>query len=201
MKKIFSTLFMLIFCMISIFFIFSTNASATYKVGPDPIIWESNYITFTKAPWADWTLAENQDRITENVWLTRQDIAGLFNIHQEENYRGWYTSPVDTEWAFSGLRGNPYNVTASNHENLVFDSWAYALDTYPPDSIDRPGVLHLISDNIYLNITFRSWSVGEDGGGGFSYERATAPVPVPPSLFLLAPGLVGIIAVRRRFKK
>jgi hypothetical protein len=33
------------------------------------------------------------------------------------------------------------------------------------------------------------------------FGSTTAVVPLPPSLFLLAPGLVGLAAVRRRFKK
>jgi hypothetical protein len=31
-------------------------------------------------------------------------------------------------------------------------------------------VMHLIDDDIYLNIKFTSWSVGKKGG--FSYERS-----------------------------
>ena len=33
--------------------------------------WTGPKITFTKADDADWTLEENQDRITDNVWITR----------------------------------------------------------------------------------------------------------------------------------
>ena len=33
-------------------------------------------------------------------------------------------------------------------------------------------VLHLIDENIYIDVTFLSWSSG-DSGGGFSYERTT----------------------------
>ena len=32
-------------------------------------------------------------------------------------------------------------------------------------------VLHLITDNIYMDIKFTSWKSGK--GGGFSYERST----------------------------
>ena len=35
------------------------------------IVWDGPPVTFTKASFADWTLPENQDRITSNVWLTR----------------------------------------------------------------------------------------------------------------------------------
>jgi len=35
-------------------------------------------------------------------------------------------------------------------------------------------VLHLITDDIYLDIRFTAWTVGL--GGGFAYDRAMAPV-------------------------
>jgi hypothetical protein len=34
-------------------------------------------------------------------------------------------------------------------------------------------VVHLIEENIYLDVTFLSWVIGRDSGGGFSYERST----------------------------
>ena len=35
-------------------------------------------ITFEKENYADWTLAENQDRITDNVWITRKNNQSIF---------------------------------------------------------------------------------------------------------------------------
>ena len=40
-----------------------------------------------------------------------------------------------------------------------------------------------------------------DGNGYSPTERLLAPVPIPSALFLLAPGLVGLAAVRRRVKR
>ena len=34
-------------------------------------------------------------------------------------------------------------------------------------------VVHLITDNIYIDIKFTSWGQGSGAGGGFSYERST----------------------------
>ena len=48
---------------------------------------------------ADWTMEANQDRITDNVWLTRANTRGIFNIKTESNYTD-NMSPADTEWAF-----------------------------------------------------------------------------------------------------
>ena len=43
-------------------------------------------VVFTKADSSDWTLEENQDRITDNVWLTRKHTQSIFNIAQEAGY-------------------------------------------------------------------------------------------------------------------
>ena len=41
--------------------------------------WSDNItVTFTKANYADYTLEANQDRITDDVWLTRQDYRSLY---------------------------------------------------------------------------------------------------------------------------
>lgn len=150
----------------------------------DPVVWNGPWISFTKGDWADWTLPENQDRITDNVWSTRQDSAGLFNIALEDFYQGWDTSPLDTEWAYG---------TLSDYESLSYTSWASMSGYYPPSMIDQEAVLHLVTDDIYIGIKFTSWTIGLDGGGpgggGFSYERTTASVPEPSSLLLFAAGL------------
>ena len=52
-----------------------TQFSTWRKVNPEPDI-----VYFTKENNADWTLEENQDRISETVWLTRANNQGLFNI-------------------------------------------------------------------------------------------------------------------------
>jgi len=172
----------------------------------DPIVWNGPPIAFTKPDFADWTLPVNQDRLTSNVWLTRGDLFPLFNIAVEPDYMGG--SPTDTEWAFGPTQpGNPGPISASNHANLVFDSFVLSLDR----AIGRnavgygPGVLHLISNDIYLDIQFTSWTLGPSGGG-FSYIRSTpapAPVPEPATFLLFATGAVAIgrrAWKRRRFE-
>jgi hypothetical protein len=169
----------------------------------DPITWNGPSVTFTKPDFADWTLPVNQDRVTDNVWLTRGDIFPLFNIAAEPNYIGG--APSDTEWAFGPTQpGNPGPISASNHDNLVFDFFTLSLDRAIGRNAVRygPGVLHLISDDIYLDVRFTSWTK-EIGGGGFSYIRSTpakTPVPEPSSAALLMVGAVAwisLLAVRR----
>jgi len=160
-------------------------------------VWSGLDYYFEKPNWADWTLPENQDRITDNVWITRQDWEGLFNIAVEDYYN-FDTSPADTEWAFSGLNGNMTwdpGEGAAQYESLVFDYWVWALEWYPAyNFMDTPGVVHLISEDIYIDLLCEFWMIGDDGGGGgFSYYRG---IPEPATLSLLVLG--GLLAARRR---
>lgn len=125
-------------------------------------IWNGPTTIFTKTNNADWNLQANQDRITPNVWITRKNTQGIFNISQELGYTS--TSPMDTEWAFG---------TTSNIGSLSFASWVVTVANNPPAMVGQNMVVHLISEDIYIDIKFTSWSVGSLGGGGFSYERST----------------------------
>jgi hypothetical protein len=168
----------------------------------DPIVWTGPSMTFTKPDFADWMLSANQDRLTDNVWLTRGDLFPLFNIAAEPSYIGG--APSDTEWAFGPTQpGNPGPISASNHANLVFDNFILSLERAVGRNVVAfgPGVLHLISDDIYLDIRFTSWTTGDEGGGGFSYIRSTpdqSPVPEPATATLLLVGAATGLAVRRR---
>ena len=57
-------------------------SACTYDtIEPNIVIPDDDQITFTKADGADPALAENQDRITDNVWITRGNGGGqIFNI-------------------------------------------------------------------------------------------------------------------------
>ena len=126
-------------------------------------VWTGPEITFTKPDGADWTLPENQDRITDNVWLTRQDFLGIYNIAVEDGYTA--LSPADREWAY----GDAYD-----YENLTFESWVTWAANFPHGTVGQDAVVHLISEDIYIDIRFLSWSCC--GLGGFSYDRATPDV-------------------------
>jgi hypothetical protein len=172
----------------------------------DPIVWNGPSITFTKPDFADWTLAANQDRLTNNVWLTRMNIRQLINIAVEESPR--LLSPLGTEWAFGMPQfDNTGPITASNFANLEFADFVSALGSNVGLNIlEGPGVLHLIADDIYLDIRFTSWRRG-DAGGGFSYIRSTpgeTPIPEPSSAALVIAGALawaGKVAARRTRKE
>lgn len=122
---------------------------------------------FMKADSADWNLPENQDRISDAVWITRGNQRGIFNIASETAYTS-PTSPANTEWAFG---------SASDFESLTFANWEAWHGANPPSSVGQDAVIHLIAEDIYLDIKFLGWTAGPQGGGtgggGFMYERST----------------------------
>lgn len=144
------------FCFSLLFlFLFAQNSIAQ-------LVWTGPSITFTKANNADWTQEENQDRITDNIRITRANNMGIFNIAQENSYND-FSSPAGTEWAFG---------TTSDLNNLVFNNWEDTHEGNPPGMVNRNMVVHLIEDDVYIDIRFTSWTSG-GAGGGFSYIRST----------------------------
>jgi hypothetical protein len=136
-------------------------------------VWTGPAVTFSKAASADQTLAVNQDRLADHVWITRGSTQGLINAATETFYTHG-VSPADTEWAYGDL---------SNYASLTYGSWEalYAHNSFAMTT--TPAVLHLISEDIYLSVQFNSWGQGLFGGGAFSYTRsspAAAPPPPPP---------------------
>lgn len=125
-------------------------------------IWSGPSITFTKANNAPKDSAVNQDRMSDSVWITRNNSQGIFNIKKETGYSRNF-SPEDTEWAF-GL--------AKDYKTLNFQDWETEVGSNPPGMVNRDMALHLVSENVYLDIKFTSWTSG-GAGGGFTYIRST----------------------------
>jgi hypothetical protein len=132
-------------------------------------VWSGRTLAFSKPPGADWNQAPNQDRITNRVWITRANTAGIFNIAQESlSGGGLGLSPLDTEWA-SG--------DAVTWPSLTFQPWVGWAQQYPPGTVGVNACVHLITDDIYIDIVFDSWGEGAYGGGSFAYRRAPRPAP------------------------
>lgn len=126
--------------------------------------WNGPTMTFTKTDNADPTLAENQDQITSNVWLTRGNSGGQLYNAKTESDSSKSTSPDDTQWALG---------TTSNIGTLTFSTFRGT--SKPQDAVGQNMVLHLVTDDIYIDIKITSWTSGSNSGGGFSYERSTDP--------------------------
>ncbi len=158
-------------CIVAFSFHFTLNTQT---------IWKGPKITFTKADNADWNLATNQDRITDKVSITRKGGRGIFNILVESDSEGdtgysYDPRPTGTEWAYG---------TTENYTSLTYKRLSDLIGSGNFENIvdDRNMVLHLITDDIYIDIKFLSWTAGDgDGnsnGGGFSYERSTPNVVI-----------------------
>ena len=138
-----------------------TNSSNLTDENEGPVIWRGATISFNKQDGTNQNLEENQDRIRNNVWITRGNSGGqIFNIAINSTANK-IESPVGTEWAIG---------TLDEIDNLSFDYFRNTISR-PKNVIGKNLVLHLIEDDIYLTVKFISWSQGKRGG--FSYERST----------------------------
>lgn len=151
-------------------------------------LWTGPMISFTEAPGSNPFLPANQDRLTPDVWITRNTTQGLFNAFSESGYSHFF-SPQNTLWAYGIL---------ANFSLLPYRDWE---DWYggsggggPPSTIGRLAVIHMVSDDIYVQVEFTSWG---GSGGGFSYLRSTSAVPEPTSALLLL-GSLAVAGVARR---
>lgn len=201
MYRAFSTLLVSLTVVFSVWFAIgkSTAAAAT--------VWSGLTKTFTKPGGADPTLPENQDQITPNVALTRGiapgvgDGLGLFNA-ATETYYTYAGSPDGTEWA-TDLPNDPNDpntgktIAATNWANLTFGSWrdAYGASGSLVSNITNiPAVVHLIQDDIYLDLQFTAWGVTPGSEGSLSYLRS---VPEPATIVIALIGAAFLVCKRR----
>ena len=119
-------------------------------------------MTFTKVNGSDPTIAANQDRIRDNVWITRNNSEGgqIFNA-VSESVASKNTSPLGTQWAEGKI---------ADYASLTYTSFRTAT-VKPKNAVGKTFVVHPTQDNIYLSIKMLSWSCCRSGG--FSYERST----------------------------
>ena len=130
-------------------------------IADDYTIWVGTPLLFEKIDGSDPSDQSNQDRISENVWITRDNNGGQIYNSAEENSADKDKSPIGTIWAIGNL---------DEIENLNFESFRSAVGK-PQDVVGKDLVMYLLEDNIYLSVKFKSWSQGQKGG--FSYERST----------------------------
>ena len=131
-------------------------------------IWSGPKMTFTKGNNTDPTLEANQDRITDNVWITRGTMGGgLYNVKSETEYADFF-SPSGTQWSLG---------TAANLSSLTFTDWETAVGDGPPSVVDKDMVLYLVVEKKYIDIKITNWAKGNGSGSGaggaFTYIRST----------------------------
>lgn len=143
------------------------------------IIWSGSTIHFEKLDGADGTLPANQDQLTANVIFARGSNQGLYNAATESGFTH-LSSPADTMWE---------NGTTASIDPIAFtdwNTWFQSVNGGPFGVIGKAAVVHLVAEDIYLNLTFTSWGAGHFGGaGGFAYDRST-PAPSGPATWLTA---------------
>lgn len=134
-------------------------------------IWTGTKLTFQKQGNDDPLVAENQDRITDLVWITRGRDNVLFNAKTQngvDTSTQGYGSPEDTKWA-EGTTDNLSSLTFTDFKNA-----APKVSGVPKvrQMAGKDYVLYLISDDIYIDVKILTWQ-NQAQGGGFSYERTT----------------------------
>ena len=124
-------------------------------------VWTGNLITFTKIDDTDESLVEYQDRITDNVWITRNLSGGQIYNAVVESTPDKDASPLGTEWAEGVI---------NDYASLNYTTFR-AATVKPKNAVGKTFVVHLIADNIYLSVKIISWS--NNKLGGFSYQRTS----------------------------
>jgi hypothetical protein len=151
----------------------------TAIAGSAATLWTGPTTNFVNNAGSDSTLAANQDRLTPNVYITRGSSQGIFNANSESSFTH-FSSPAGTEWA---------DGTTATYSSLTYhdwNTWAKLIHGGPRTTVGVNAVVHLISDDIYLDVQFTSWG---GLGGGFSWQHSTpaAASNAPPTVSITSP--------------
>jgi len=158
--------------------------SLTLRGSDAATLWTGTNVTFTE------TRPELPDVLISNkVSFARYFNGPLYNPAAGELGPDYVTSPADTLWAFGAL---------TNYTNLTFDTFAAirngAHANLEAAITNRPMVVHLLAEDVYLALTFTSWTrhwPQVPGTNGFSYVRSTPTPPVATTIRLTSPNLAG----------
>ena len=108
-------------------------------------IWTGTDLNFTKVGGTNPSDEANQDRITDNVWITMGLQGQIYNAKIEFSPNK-DESPMGTEWA----EGNTSDIA-----NLTFAPFRTAVDQ-PRTVVGKSLVMHLIDDDIYICLLYTS---------------------------------------------
>ncbi len=146
-KNYFSLLFI---CIVICLFSITPNKSFGQT------IWDSGTVVFTK------TAVGQIDMLTANTHLTRGSDRPIYNNITESSASGCSWTPGNTQWAYGNL---------ANWSTLTYKNLFELNSCNPPSMVNQPMVLHLLTEDIYLQITFTFW---QQRGGNFTYTRSAA---------------------------
>jgi uncharacterized membrane protein len=120
-------------------------------------------VMFEKANFANWELPENQDRVAEDLWITRANTEALFNAFDQTEYD--YDGPTNSGWVFDQtLLADPGD----------YEGFIPSIGGGPQQVIGKyMSMRHETSGMIY-NVMFSKYS-GGGPGGGFAYTRWMVP--------------------------
>ena len=117
----------------------------------------------SKPSGANHTLPANQDHLTANVVLTRGNTQGMINILQEASFTS--SSPADTLLGDCAQQSRRHD---RSHQlgDARFTTWsaAYA-NNVSANILNHDAVVHLVTDDVYLDLGFTSFQGGGSGGG------------------------------------
>jgi Bacterial Ig domain len=152
-------------------------------------LWTGPNIGFTNVYNVAGSAPGAPDHIVAGVALNRNRGYSLYNSAAGETAINFSTSPLDTMWAFGQL---------SNYSNLTYVAFTSLRNGNTAANIlNKPMVLHLVNENIYIAVTFTAWGMHGNqgsGSGGFAYTRSTAPVAVPPTVSISSPSSGAVFA-------
>ncbi|MCP4366828.1 MAG: hypothetical protein GY797_01755 [Deltaproteobacteria bacterium] len=125
--------------------------------------------TVTQGPLAGMTLFDVMVDMKDWLAWAQTDYEGTSGSGGEGEYDELPCGPSNTEWAY-GSTSDPDVFTKFYTPFMEFHGgWSTRVD------LSTPIVLHLIDEDVYIDIMFTSWSCC--GNGGFAYTRTTEGVP------------------------
>jgi len=137
-------------------------------------LWTGPNITFSHTG----PTTNGADTIVPGVALTRNNNNVLINIAAHEKTAG-AGSPADVGWAFGSLPNT--NLAYKSMETLRNGAGG----DFQAVILNKPMVIKLTNEDIYIGIKFTSWA--QFHNGGFAYIRSTAPPPSAPTVSISTP--------------
>ena len=146
------------------FWNFDAWNSCEYFNGPSDEV-----VYVEKMDGADWMLEENQDRIKENIWITRANRGHLFNAATEDEAND--NSPYGTVWAQGSTEDQNSPENYRPLKEVVVDAFGGFNNI-----VGEVFSLYLPEYDEYYDVIFEWWTAGNNGGG-FAYTRYSVDAP------------------------